>query len=241
MASEQDAARDRVLAARAELASSLADLEASGRAAIDIPARIRRSPAKAAAIGGGALFLLLRGPQRVIAAVRRRVSGAPSMPKGLLPKDVERTLRSLGDDGEKVRKVLERDFADYVKTSQKDRKGLVSVALLALVRPMVASGARRAWAYLSAPSPAGYPTRLDEVRARVDEKAGEAKQAAERAGSATRERVDRATDEAKAKVDRAADVAKEGIDRTGGAAKERIEQARASSRRAADEERPTGI
>ena len=53
MATEQDAARDRVLAARRDLSEQLELLEASGRAAIDIPAKIRRSPAKAAAVAGG--------------------------------------------------------------------------------------------------------------------------------------------------------------------------------------------
>ena len=54
MATSTDAARLRVLAARGELQEQLHLLEASGRAAVDIPARIKRSPAKAAAIAGGA-------------------------------------------------------------------------------------------------------------------------------------------------------------------------------------------
>ena len=53
MATETDAARDRVLAARAALGEELEILEASARAAVDIPAKIRRSPAKAAAVAGG--------------------------------------------------------------------------------------------------------------------------------------------------------------------------------------------
>ena len=47
MATETEAARDRVLAARAALGDELDGLEASARAAIDIPAKIKRSPAKA--------------------------------------------------------------------------------------------------------------------------------------------------------------------------------------------------
>ena len=120
MATEQDAARDRVLAARAELASEVEVLEASARAAVDIRARIRQSPAKAAAIAGGAGFLVLKGPSRVYRAVRKAVTGTPApMPKRMLPKEIEKTLRSLGDDGDKVRGALERDFADYAKKSEK--------------------------------------------------------------------------------------------------------------------------
>ncbi len=78
MATEQDAARIRVLAARAELAEELERLEASGRAAIDIPARIRRSPARAAAIAGGIGFLALKGPQRLFRAARTAIRGKPS-------------------------------------------------------------------------------------------------------------------------------------------------------------------
>ena len=65
MATETDAARDRVLAARAALGEELDALEASVRAAVDIPAKIRRSPAKAAAIAGSAGFLVLGGPGRL--------------------------------------------------------------------------------------------------------------------------------------------------------------------------------
>ena len=53
VATETDAARDRVLAARAALGEELEILEASARAAVDVPAKIRRSPGKAAAVAGG--------------------------------------------------------------------------------------------------------------------------------------------------------------------------------------------
>lgn len=94
MATEQDAARDRVLAARAELDEEIQRLEASARAAVDVRARIRRSPAKTAAIAGGAGFLLLKGPQRTFGLVKRIVRGpAAPMPKALLPDEIDKTLR----------------------------------------------------------------------------------------------------------------------------------------------------
>ncbi len=191
MASEQDAARDRVLAARAELEAQVETLQASGRAAVDIPARIRQSPAKAAAIGASVGFLLLKGPQRLYGAVRKAIFGTPApIPKRMLPKDIEKTLRSMGDDGEKVRGTLERDFASYVKKAEKDRRGLLSVALMAMLRPMVARGLRRAGEYLFSPGPEGYPTGLDAVRAKAGARLEAVRGSTERAAEAAKERVD---------------------------------------------------
>jgi hypothetical protein len=200
VATEQDAARDRVLAARSELAGELEVLEASARSAVDIPARIRESPAKAAAIAGAAGFLVLKGPARVYRFVRKAVTGEPApMPKRMLPKEIEKTLRSLGDDGEKVRGVIERDFADYAKKAEKDRKGLLSVIMLAIARPLVTRGAKAAGEYLFSPSREGFGTRLDDVRAGAQRRAAEARkraedarERAEHAGDAARERVARA-------------------------------------------------
>jgi hypothetical protein len=253
VASEQDAARDRVLAARAAFDEALTDLGASGRAAVDVPARIRQSPAKAAAIAGGLGFLLLRGPQRVLGAVRRAIFGEPApVPSRMLPKEIEKTLKSMGKDGDKVRGTLERDFAAYVKKAQKDRKGLFSVVLLGLARPMLSRAVRRAGAYLFSPSPEGYPTRLDEVRARTEAKIEEARGSAERAGDAARERTERAAEAARERAERAAgatreqaeraaEAAKERADRAAEAARERIERVRGSGPRAGEGEPPTGI
>jgi hypothetical protein len=204
VATEQDAARDRVLAARAALDGDLEDLEASARSAVDIPTRIRQSPAKALAIGGGVAFLVLKGPSRIYRAVRKAVTGEPApMPKRMLPKEIEKTLKSLGDDGDKVRGALERDFADYAKKAEKDRKGLVSVLVLAAVRPLVVRGARRAGEYLFSPNAEGLGTRLAEVKANAAQRAEAAKASAGRTGDAARERAERAADAAKDRVARA--------------------------------------
>lgn len=196
MAAEQDAARDRVLAARAALDEELTELQGSARAAVDIPSKIRQSPAKAAAVAGGVAFLVLRGPQRLWRALREKVTGRPApMPSRLLPKEIEKTLDKMGDDGDKVRGTLERDFASYVKEKQKDRRGMLSILLLGLIRPMITRGARRAGEFLMSPSPEGYPTRLDEIRARAGATADDARASAERA-------AERAADRAKDAVDR---------------------------------------
>jgi hypothetical protein len=190
VASEQDAARDRVLAARAAFDEELQALEASGRAAVDIPAKIRQSPAKAAAIAGGAGFLILKGPSRLYRAARKAITGEPApLPKRMLPKEIEKTLRSMGDDGDKVRGAIERDFADYAKKAEKDRRGIVSVLALALARPLVQRAARAAGDYLTTPTPEGYASRLDQIRANARARADTARRSAGETGDAARDRI----------------------------------------------------
>jgi len=135
MGARTDAARSEVLAARAGLDEELVRLEAAGRAAVDIPARIRREPTKVLGAAGGAAFLLLGGPKRVFKGVRRTVFGATEkLPKSMLPPEVEKTLKKLGPDGEKVRGTLEREFAAYLDEKAPQRKerdlGATASALL---------------------------------------------------------------------------------------------------------------
>lgn len=123
MGARTDAARSEVLAARAGLDDELVRLEAAGRAAVDIPARLRREPAKVLGAAGGAAFLLLGGPKRVLKGVRKTLFGAKAdIPKSMLPPEVEKTLRKLGPDGEKVRGTLEREFASYLEEKAPQRR-----------------------------------------------------------------------------------------------------------------------
>ena len=123
MGTRTDAALAQVVAARAELADDLEQLEAAGRAAVDIPAKIRRAPAKAAGVAAGAAFVALGGPKRVFRRAKRAVTGEEEdLPSELLPKEVEKTLRKLGTDGRKVRGTLEKEFARYLDTRAKERK-----------------------------------------------------------------------------------------------------------------------
>ena len=123
MGARTDAARSEVLAARAGLDEELVRLEASGRAAVDIPARLRREPAKVLGTAGGAAFLLLGGPKRVFKGVRKAIFGPDAdLPKSMLPPEVEKTLKKLGADGEKVRGTLEREFAEYLDEKAPQRK-----------------------------------------------------------------------------------------------------------------------
>jgi hypothetical protein len=168
VATETDAARDRVLAARASLGEELETLEASVRAAIDVPAKIRRSPGRAAAAVGGTAFLAVGGPRRVLRAGRRAVFGAPTpLPEAMLPKEIEKALRGLGDDGDKVRGALERDFATYAAQAQRDRSRIRTLLLLTVGRPILESAAKATGSWLFRTDNEGFQARLAEIRART--------------------------------------------------------------------------
>ena len=143
MGARTDAARAEVLAARAGLEEELVRLEASGRAAVDIPARLKREPAKVLGTAGGAAFLLLGGPKRVFKGVRRAILGPDAdLPKSMLPPEIEKTLKKLGPDGERVRGTLEREFADYLEEKAPQRKdrdlGATTALLLGgVLKPVV--------------------------------------------------------------------------------------------------------
>jgi len=130
-----DAARAEVLAAREGLDEELVRLEAAGRAAVDIPARLRREPAKVLGTAGGAAFLLLGGPKRVLKGVRKAILGDKAdMPKSMLPPEIEKQLKKLGPNGDAVRATLEREFADYLdeKAPQRRERDLTGTAAAVL-------------------------------------------------------------------------------------------------------------
>ncbi len=144
------AAAEEVAAARAALADELASLRASAQAAVDVKAIVRRSPAKAAAAAGGAAFLAVGGPRRIFRKVRRRIVGEPEpLPPSLLPEQVEKAVRALGEDGAKVRGALERGFAGWLDATAKDRKSearqrsLVNLAMK-IGLPVATKAARQA-------------------------------------------------------------------------------------------------
>jgi hypothetical protein len=166
------AARAEVVAAREALAEESVRLEAAGRAAVDIPARIRREPAKVAGAASGAAFLLLGGPGRVFRGVRRAVFGPNAdLPKSMLPPEVEKTLKKLGPDGEKVRGTLEREFADYLEEKAPQRRdrdlGLAAGAMLAnLLKPVTVRAGRQLAERLLNTDPATFGDALGRARAR---------------------------------------------------------------------------
>ena len=110
-----------VAAARAALGGQVDELEAATRSALDIKAKVRRSPAKAVGMVGGAAFLATGGPKRVLRGLSRRVRGTPA-PKALLPQEIQRAVYGLGPDGPAVKARLEREFAAYLAAQRKAGK-----------------------------------------------------------------------------------------------------------------------
>ena len=139
MGARTDAARTEVVAARQALATESARMGTATREAVDIPAKIRRAPAKSAAVAGGAAFVVLGGPRRVARRLRRAVRGEPApMPSSMLPKEIDKAIRSLGSDGDAVRGALERSFAGYLakngKLTDRSVRGATEEAIATAIR-----------------------------------------------------------------------------------------------------------
>ncbi len=172
MGARTDAARAQVVAARNELGEEVTRLEAAGRSAVDVPARIRRAPARTAGIAAGAAFLIAGGPQRLFRRVKRAVVGPEQeLPKSMLPEDVDKALRKMGSDGEKIRGTLEREFARYLDEHRQEREnrdlGAVAAVLLANVaKPLTAQAGRRLARQLFSPDRASFQDAVDRIRAR---------------------------------------------------------------------------
>ena len=176
MGTEADAARAEVLAAREAFSGELARLEAAGRAAVDIKAKVKRSPAKAAGLVAGAGFLAVGGPLKVARGLGRALRGKREpLPPSLLPKEVDKALRGLGDDGARVRGTLEREFASYLEKRKPDEDkgllgGVAGALATGLVVPASRNLAKRMAAQLANVDEADFRNALDGVRARTSDK-----------------------------------------------------------------------
>jgi hypothetical protein len=164
-----DAARQEVLRARDELLDEVVQLGASARAAVDIPARVRRSPVKTAAVVGSASFLAVGGPRRLLRGIKRVVRGpAAAYPTSMLPDEIEKVVRSLGEDGDKVRGALERDFAAYATAKKRTDRSFLRNALFAgFVLPVGSQVTRQVMNRLLQPDREGFSEWLGKVRARL--------------------------------------------------------------------------
>ncbi len=172
MGAETDAARAEVLASRVALLDEVQRLEASARAAVDIPAKIRRAPAKTAGLAAGTAFVVLGGPQRLFRRARRAVLGPTAdLPKSLLPDQIEKTVRKLGKDGDKVRGTLEREFAHYLDeraNTRRDSSASATAVIVAanLLKPLSSRFGRQLAERIVAPDPADFEKAMKKVRAR---------------------------------------------------------------------------
>ncbi len=178
MGTEAESARAEVLAARQAFSDEFARLEAAGRAAVDIKAKIRRSPAKAAGLVAGAGFMAVGGPLKVARGLGRAIRGKREpLPPSLLPKQVDKALRSLGDDGQKVRGTLEREFASYLEKRKPDEDkgllgGIAGALATGLVIPASRNMAKRMASQLANVDESDFRAALDGVRGRTPAAAG---------------------------------------------------------------------
>jgi len=102
-------------ATRAAFQTELARLQASGRAAFDVKARIRGIPGALASDPRKAAGAAVAGVGSIL-ALRRLTGRGRRQPTGTLPIEVEEALAPLGKDGKKVRDALDSSFASYLET-----------------------------------------------------------------------------------------------------------------------------
>ncbi len=176
MGARTDAARAEVVAQRQVLLAEVVRLEAAGRSAVDIPAKIRRAPARTAALAAGTAFMVLGGPKKTFHAVRRAVLGPKAdLPKSMLPEQIDKALRSLGDDGDRVRGLVEREFVDYLEKSKavreaRDLRGTISELGGNILRPVTAQAGKRLASELFSPEGGGFAEAMKRIQARRDAK-----------------------------------------------------------------------
>ena len=204
MGAQTDAARAGVLAARAELETEAERLEAAARAAVDIPAKIRREPIKTAGLAAGVAFLVAGGPKRLFRRAKRAVVGPEAdRPKSMLPEEVDKELRKLGTDGERVRTTLEREFAKYLEEHREEREkrnlGAVAAMILASVaKPITTQAVKRMGEQLLNPESASFREAVEKVRARREAGKGTMPDGAPAAAAAPAARAAKGSPPAKA-------------------------------------------
>ncbi len=177
MGTRTDAALAQVVAARADLDAELDRLEAAGRAAVDIPAKVKREPVKAAGVAAGVAFLALGGPKRLFRRVKTAIRGEEEpLPSELLPDEINKVLRKLGSDGKKVQVTLDKEFAKYLDERSKERKkegvlaAVVALATTAL-RPVALRTGRQLVERMLNPDGPSFEEQMRRLRERRRDKA----------------------------------------------------------------------
>jgi hypothetical protein len=196
-----DAARAEVVARRQVLAEEIVKLEAAGRSAVDIPSKVKRAPGKTAALAAGTAFFAVGGPKRLYRAARRAILGPKAdLPESMLPREIDKALKAMGDDGKRVRGAIERSFADYLEESRPKRKardlqGTISELGGNILRPITAEAGKRLAKELFNPESGSFGQSMQRIRMRREarETAAEAAAAGAGDGPAAIPRTDRSS------------------------------------------------
>jgi len=110
----------------------------------------------------------------VFRRARRAVLGPDAdLPKSMLPDEVERTLRNMGSDGDRVRGTLEREFAKYLDATAPERRdrdliGTATGLLSNLLKPASVRAGRAFAERLFDPDGPSFAEGLRRARARMD-------------------------------------------------------------------------
>ena len=172
MGTRTDAALAQVVAARADLDAELDRMEAAARAAVDIPAKVRREPVKAAGVAAGTAFLVLGGPKRLFRRAKRAIRGEDEpLPSELLPDEINKVLRKLGSDGKKVQLTLDKEFARYLDDRAKERKkeGVLAAAVAlgtTALRPVALRTGRQLVERMLNPDGPSFEEQMERIRNR---------------------------------------------------------------------------
>lgn len=108
-------ARQEVINARRAANAELDELGSSAREAVNIPAKIKRNPVKAAGLLGGAAFLAVGGPKRLLRRAEKRVLPRRRVQR-LVPEEIEKAVAHLPEEQrDEVMAHIERDFKTYLQ------------------------------------------------------------------------------------------------------------------------------
>jgi len=166
------AAREAIVASRASLDREFMNLEASARAAVDVRAKVKANPVKAAGLAAGVGFVAVGGPKKLFRRAKAAVVGPEEpLPVSMLPKEIDKSLNKLGTDGAKVRGTIEREFAAYLEEKAEERKsrdlgGAIAALLLTAGRPFISRYAKQLAEQIASSDPKQFSDAMDKVRAR---------------------------------------------------------------------------
>jgi hypothetical protein len=162
-----------VNASRVAFYGEMEELEARGRAALDLRSSLKRDPLRIAGLAAGTGFVFLGGPGRAWKYVRSRV--IPRSARSPVPPALDGVLRAMGDDG-----TAAQELADMIAASAgKRRPGRIQRLLSGSVfLPLGLNFGRQLVSRLLDVDPAVRDRELAKIRARNAARVAEAAAAA---------------------------------------------------------------